>query len=243
MTIPPNVTVCITSCGRLDLLAETLATFQRFNFGGTYLLSEDSADPAIIAKVHEIYADMEVLSGPQQLGLMGAIDRLYSRVTTPYIFHLEDDWAFNGPVDWATAIAALDHPHVANVSVRTLAEIKPKFRQRSTTLSIQGTDLRLMKANAHPEFFGWSPNPGLIKTELYHRYAPFSAYMPDTLSGIIKRDGQRMAYLLSGVAHHIGQNRNIPDPTMPARPKSRPAKWLRALKKKLYYAGWRKEPF
>jgi hypothetical protein len=30
---------------------------------------------------------------------------------------------------------------------------------------------------------------------------------------------------------------------MPARPTSRPAKWLRAIKKKLYYAGWRQEPF
>jgi hypothetical protein len=52
-----------------------------------------------------------------------------------------------------------------------------------------------------------------------------------------------MAFLLPGVARHIGQERNVTDPTMPARPKSRLGKWLRGIKKKLYYLGLRKEPF
>jgi hypothetical protein len=59
----------------------------------------------------------------------------------------------------------------------------------------------------------------------------------------MKQAGLTQAVLLPGVARHIGYGRNVVDPTMPARPKSRPAKWLRAVKKKLYYAGLRKEPF
>lgn len=65
----------------------------------------------------------------------------------------------------------------------------------------------------------------------------------DQMSGLIKKDGRTVAYLLPGVARHIGQKRTVTDPAMPPRPKSRPAKWLRAIKKKLYYAGLRKEPF
>jgi hypothetical protein len=40
-----------------------------------------------------------------------------------------------------------------------------------------------------------------------------------------------------------GKGRNVTDRTMPARPKSRPAKFLRGIEKKLHYAGLRKEPF
>lgn len=242
--IPDSVTVYITSCGRLDLLAETLAGFRRHNTGGRYLLSEDSTDQAVIARLQQTYPDMTVLSGPDRLGLMGSIDRLYGRVETPYIFHLEDDWAFEGPVNWTAAIACLDNRlDVANVSVRAIDEIKDKYRSRSDAVSIAGAEFRIMRRDAHPESFGWSSNPGLITRALYLHYAPFGRVIHDRMSGLIKADGRTVAYLLPGVARHIGQERTVTDPMMPARPTSRPAKWLRAAKKKLYYAGLRKEPF
>ena len=242
--IPATVTVCITSCGRLDLLAETLAGFRRHNAAGRYLLSEDSTDKTIITQLQQTYAEMTVLSGPVRLGLMGSIDRLYARVETPYIFHLEDDWAFDGPVNWPAAIACLDsRPDVANVSVRAIEEIKAKYRSRSDPVRIAGTEFRIMRPDAHPESFGWSSNPGLITRALYQQYAPFGRVIHDRMSGLIKADGKTLAYLMPGVARHIGQERTVTDPMMPARPTSRPAKWLRAAKKKLYYAGLRKEPF
>ena len=242
--IPDNVTVCITSCGRLDLRAETLASFRRFNSGGRYILSEDSTDEAVIAQAKSSYPEIAVLSGPERLGLMGSIDRLYSAVETPYIFHLEDDWQFDGPVDWQAAIAMLEsNDAVANISVRAFDEIKPKFTRRSDRMEREGAPFQIMRTDAHPEFFGWSSNPGLIKTSLYHDYKPFRRMLHDQMSGAIKKDGRTVAYLLPGVARHIGRGRNVVDPMMPARPKSRPKKWLRAIKKQLYYAGLRKEPF
>jgi hypothetical protein len=48
--IPDSVTICITSCGRLDLLEKTLASFRAFNAGGRFLISEDSTDAAVIAE-------------------------------------------------------------------------------------------------------------------------------------------------------------------------------------------------
>lgn len=242
--IPDSVTICITSCGRLDLLEQTLASFRAFNAGGRFLISEDSTKPEVIAEAIARYPDMTVLSGPDRLGLMGSIDRLYSAVETPYIFHLEDDWTFDGPVDWDGAIALLDaRDDVANVSLRAFDEIKAKYRAKSTPLKLAGREFAVMHKDAHPEFFGWSSNPGLIRKSLYDAYAPFSRLMHDQMSGLIKKDGRVVAYLLPGVARHIGQGRNVTDPTMPARPKSKPAKWLRAIKKKLYYAGLRKDPF
>lgn len=244
VAIPSSVTICITSCARLDLLAETLDSFRKFNTGGTFLLSEDSTDSAVIDALKRGYPDMTVLAGAERLGLMGSIDRVYGAATTPYIFHLEDDWVFDAPVDWRAAISLLeDRADVANVSVRAIDEIKEKYRVRSDTFEHAGASFRIMRRDAHPEFFGWSSNPGLIKRSLYQQYAPFKRMLHDQMSGLIKKEGRTVAYLLPGVARHIGQKRTVTDPAMPPRPKSRPAKWLRAIKKKLYYAGLRKEPF
>ena len=244
MNIPDTVTVCITSCGRLDLLAETLGSFRAFNPGGRYILSEDSTDAGIIAEIILRYPEFKVLSGSVRLGIMGSIDRLYSAVETPFIFHLEDDWVFDGPVNWGAALALLEHDDkIANICVRAFEEIKPKYRARSDRRDLEGATFQVMRRNSHPEFFGWSPNPGLIRKSLYDRYKPFARMMPDQMSGVIKADGRTLAHLMPGVARHIGYGRNVVDPTMPARPKSRPKKWLRAIKKQLYYAGLRKEPF
>jgi hypothetical protein len=243
-SVPDDVTICVTSCGRLDLLERTIRSFAAYNAGGRYLISEDSTDAAVIAAVKEKFPFAEVLSGPDRLGLMGSIDRLYSAAHTPYIFHLEDDWEFTGAVFWKDACRALeDRPEIANVSVRAFDEIKPKYRDRSDEIEVGGVKFQLMRGDAHPEFFGWSSNPGLIKADLYRRHAPFGRLLHDQMSAEIKKAGGRVAYLLPGVARHIGHGRNVTDPTMPPRPTSRPGKWLRAIKKKLYYAGLRKEPF
>lgn len=242
--VPGDVTVCVTSCGRLDLLDQTLSSFLAFNHGPRLLISEDSTGPGIISEVERRYPDATVLSGQQRLGLMGSIDRLYGAVSTPYIFHLEDDWIFDGPVDWEAAKSLLhSNAGIANVSLRAFDEIKPRFRQRSTMLDHAERSFAVMRVDAHPEFFGWSSNPGLIRRDLYERYKPFARLMHDQMSGLIKSNGQTVAYLLPGVARHIGQGRNVTDPQMPARPKNKIAKLLRAVRKKLYYAGLRKEPF
>lgn len=242
--IPSSVTVCITSCGRLDLLEKTLQSFGSFNGGGRFVLSEDSTNAEVIAEAQRRYPTYRVLSGVERLGLMGSIDRIYSVVETPYIFHLEDDWTFDGPIDWNAAIALLEtNDKVANVCVRHFEEIRPKYRKHSDRLVCEGAEFRLMHADAHPEFFGWTSNPGLIRKSLYDAYKPFKRLLHDQMSREIKANGQTVAYMLPGVAGHIGQGRNVTDPTMPARPKSRLKKWQRAIKKQLYYAGLRKEPF
>jgi hypothetical protein len=244
VTVPASVTICVTSCGRLDLLAKTIASFEAFNTGGRFIISEDSNDVAVIAKVRADYPRADVMTGTGRTGLMASIDRIYSAATTPFIFHLEDDWQFDGPVNWSAATGLLTtRDDVANVSVRAFDEIRERYRVHSDPVNFANQPFAVMHAAAHPEFFGWSSNPGLIRRSLYEQYAPFNRLLHDQMSGLIKKEGRTVAYLLPGVARHIGQDRNVTDPTMPARPRSRPAKWMRAIKKKLYYRGWRKDPF
>jgi hypothetical protein len=242
--VPDDVTVCVTSCARLDLLDQVMRSFGAFHPGGNILISEDSARPEVIAELQAAYPYAQILFGPEQVGQMRSIDRMFSLVKTPYLFHMEDDRPFKGAIDWNAARELLEtRPDVANVCVGDFAEIKPKYRARSDAVSCRGVEFRIMHLDAHPEFFGWSNGPGLMRTSLYHSYAPFGRARHDQISAMVKRDGGREAYLLPGVAHHIGQGRNVKDPTTPPRAKTKLGKWVRWVKKRLYYAGLRKEPF
>ena len=130
--VPDDVTVCVTSCARLDLLSETMRSFRAFNPGGRTIISEDLADAAVVAAIEAAYPDALVLSGPERIGQMRSIDRMFPLVKTPYLFHLEDDWVFEGPVDWGALRALMaTRADVANICVRDFDEIKPKYRARS----------------------------------------------------------------------------------------------------------------
>lgn len=242
--VPEDVTVCVTSCARLDLLSQTMQSFRAFNPGGRTIISEDSADPAVAAAIEAAYPDALVLAGPERIGQMRSIDRMFPRVETTYLFHLEDDWLFEAAVEWSALRELLaTRPDVANVCVRDFDEIKPKYRVRSDPAECLGVSFRVMRLDAHPEFFGWSNGPGLMRTALYHSYAPFGRVRHDQISAMVKRDGGREAYALPGAARHIGQGRNVKDPTTPPRAKTKLGKWVRWAKKRLYYAGLRKAPF
>ena len=242
--IPDSVTVCITSCGRLDLLAHTLASFRAFNTGGRYLINDDSGNDEVVARLRADYPFATVLAASHRLGLMGSIDRLYGQVETPYIFHLEDDWDIFGPVDWESAIAVLAaQPKTSQVCVRSSEEMKPRYKRMARTFEVAGRTYREVPLTAHPEFHGWSSNPGLIRKALYDEFAPFAGTRHDQMSARIKRAGYLMAYQLPGIARHAGHGRNVTDPGEAPRPKTKLGKFARGIKKRLYYMGLRSQPY
>ena len=92
-----DITVVVTSCNRHDLLARTLESFRAQETEGRIariLVAEDGdADPeAVCAKF-----GAEYFRTGERVGQVALIDRAYAKVTTPFIFHLEDDWEFYRP--------------------------------------------------------------------------------------------------------------------------------------------------
>jgi hypothetical protein len=216
MPVPDDVTVCITSCGRRDLLKRTLDSFRRHHSGGRLLISEDSGDAGMLAWLRDNIPDAVVLHDGERRGQMGSVDRLYARVETPYIFHLEDDWAFDGPVDFAAAKAALEkYPDLSIVCVRRYAELKQAHRRSSRGFREGGAVLRVMNPAAHADWYGWTANPGLLKRAFWEKYQPFARYKHDELSALAKGEGRYVAFLLPGVARHIGAGRHATDPFQP----------------------------
>src|SRR5262245_59391390 len=90
------ITFVLTSCGRFDLLNFTLSSFRAYNTApiAKYIIVEDSGLTEVTSIAAQLGNNVEVLINDPPLGQMGAIDRAYERVSTPYVFHCEDDWFF-----------------------------------------------------------------------------------------------------------------------------------------------------
>lgn len=209
--VPDDVTIVITSCGRPDLLDGTIRALRAHHSGGRMIISEDSADPKMIAWLKDAYPDARILSGETRIGLMASIDRLYGAVETPYALHLEDDWEIDGPIPFDALRKVLNDETVSVACIRVFNELKPKHRARSKGWRVDGLEFRAIHADVHPEWYGYTSNPGLIKRAFWEKHQPVARYRHDELSGIAKREGYRVAYMVPGVAHHTGDGRHVID--------------------------------
>ena len=95
-----EVTLVITSCGRFDLLEETLDSFFEYN---TYpikkiIITEDSTEgkklEKLISKYNNKNQNFKLIVNEARLGQLKSIDKAYREIDTEYIFHCEDDWRF-----------------------------------------------------------------------------------------------------------------------------------------------------
>jgi hypothetical protein len=101
------ITVCLTSCGRQDLLEKTIKSFYDFN---TYpierfIVSEDSGKFGVNDELKLLYPEIEFINDGIQQGQIRSIDSMYRMVETKYVFHLEDDWEFyrSGFIEYSMA--------------------------------------------------------------------------------------------------------------------------------------------
>jgi len=93
------VTVVITSCDRLDLLERTVESFNEMN---TYpikefIIIEDSGKPEVHEALKALYPDYHLILNEENIGLIRSVDKAYAQVTTPYVFHTEDDYEYVKP--------------------------------------------------------------------------------------------------------------------------------------------------
>lgn len=96
-----KVTLVVTCCKRPDLLQKTLESFVASN---TYpieqaIFIEDSDQTGINDFVKDMALPFPCLClyNGKNIGQIESIDLAYAHVTTPYIFHCEDDWEFFEP--------------------------------------------------------------------------------------------------------------------------------------------------
>ncbi|QVM90939.1 glycosyltransferase family 2 protein [Pseudomonas entomophila] len=177
-----DVTLVVTSCGRFDLLKETLESFDRYNTATVreVFITEDSGNDAVHDAVPEHWkGHCTVFVNRPKLGQLASIDLAYSRVRTPYIFHCEDDWRFYRPgfVEDSRAILEVS-PHLLQVWLRShahdLAIHSPYIHlgDRQVIAGVPCYPLISEKA----EWQAFSLNPGLRRLSDYQSCAPYAAY-------------------------------------------------------------------
>lgn len=167
-----DVTVVITSCGRHDLLANTLASFREFNtYDGikeVIVVEDGEGEPYSICQRY----GATLLSMKRRVGQIGAIDHAYGRVVTPYVFHLEDDWEFYKPgfIERSRALLSVD-PSTLCVWLRSWDDTNGhpiSFRSDDETFGVMSTK--------HAGIWhGFTFNPGLRRLKDYKRLGTYGS--------------------------------------------------------------------
>ncbi len=179
------ITMVITSCGRQDLLVQTLDSFLKYN---TYpirefiVIEDGEADKNLALKDRYRQWDFKWLSTGTQVGQIAAIDTAYSSVETDYIFHCEDDWEFYAPGFIEKSLAVLKHnPEILQVWIRALADTNNSPVMDCIFFAGE-IPYRLIQPGYHTEewgtWHGFSFNPGLRRRRDYLSIGSFGALDP-----------------------------------------------------------------
>lgn len=231
-----SYTVVITSCRRFDLLRQTIKTLipQLDVPAARWIVIEDSEDRSVEQAVKGLGVDIDVIVNGTQLGQMRSIDRAYSEVTTPWIFHCEDDWEFFRSGFIAESHAILEaFPKVSMVGLRPRSELNPLVRKLPTQ-KLGDVDFFMFDPSLHPEYFSYSFNPGLRRLSDYKLHGPFAAIGPEhDVSYAFKKAGYNIANLEAPAVRHIGDGRHVHDPTQREKAKSIGAKLARSIRKRV----------
>jgi hypothetical protein len=216
-----GISFVLTSCGRFDLLEQTLNSFFRQNSCSIaqFILVEDSGNAGVIDLLRMYPVEFEVIINSEKRGQIASIDSAYRRVTQPLIFHCEDDWQFirSGFIeDSITIIEGIAEASMVNSVVPGVLEEMDAAFDICPAREWNGIRYRLIQSDAHPLWFGYSLNPGLRRTADHRAAGSFAAIGHESdLSLYFRRRGMSIAVLENRACTHIGEDRHVVDSIFP----------------------------
>lgn len=218
MSSDKKVTFVLTSCNRFDLLKLTLQSFIEYNTYPIerYIFIEDSEKIKQLEKTIALFPSIKnkalLLHNPKNLGQLKSIDRAYSYVETPYVFHCEEDWCFykKGFIENSMAILDAD-TKIINVWLRERSElINCPIEEPSLLLS----GFKVYKFKKRDDDFAFTFNPTLKRYSDYRLIGGYSK--PEYLEGIeesissfYETRGFYAVIFDSGYVRHEGWHRRV----------------------------------
>jgi len=229
-------TLVVTSCGRFDLLEQTLRSFYTHVdiTPEELIVVEDSTDMDVHKVLDGLGLRARIFVNETRLGQMRSIDRAYTAVRTPLIFHCEDDWLFTrgGFIGASANILASLH-NASMVGLRPRAELNPLVRA-SPTQRVGEVEYFQMDPKLHPEYFSYSFNPGLRRLSDYALLGPCAPLGgEEDVSYTFKKAGFYIANLEVPAVSHIGYGRHIDDPRMRPRARTLVQRLARSARKRV----------
>jgi hypothetical protein len=228
-----EITIALTSCGRLDLLEQTIKSLFE-NWDGpnpkAFLIHEDSKNfgPKEYHLLLDSLNDLTGVFWPKidlsniKLGQIKAIDHLYSKVKTPYIFHCEDDWLFHKSGFITQSMDILEtNPKIMQVWIRAQNDRNGHPVVGIPRMTGNRTRFQMLSSEYRKEWSGFSFNPGLRRLSDYKNTFP-NGYSGVTefnikepwkseieVGQVYKKAGFKAATLMQGFVKHLGANRHI----------------------------------
>lgn len=222
------VTLVITACNRPGLLVHTLQGFVKWN---TYpikeaIIVEDSGRQGINDFAPFLCPfPVRLVYNEQNIGQTRSIDRAYSMVRTPYIYHCEEDWLHTRPgfIEQSLEVLKKD-PKVFMVWLRRDSPHPVEMVNRGGYYYMSNNfSYPCHKRQKTIRWYGIAWNPGLRRTAdcmLFHPYAEKVKPIEIPERDITEYDvnvaygeaGFRGATLLDPLAfvHHIGWGHHVP---------------------------------
>lgn len=235
MSESKDITITLTSCARWDLLESTIKSLIQFWDGPKpmrILVYEDNNLNDNEKKLLEdLFCDWGYIGSKAvayiglrcgKVGQIKAIDELYKFVTTPYIFHCEDDWTFTKTGFIQKSLSILEEkPNIMQVWLRNPNDRNghPAIGQVLTTED--GVKYQMMKTGFRGLWHGFSFNPGLRRLSDYQKLYPNGMYAdvhwspsnPLQAEQLVGKQyfkhGFRAATTLEGYVRHIGSGRHV----------------------------------
>lgn len=187
-----RVTVVIASCGRLAGLRRTISSLLAANDYPVdrWVLVEDSGDWRMAASLIEEFGDVfDILVNKRRMGQLFSLDKAYSVVETDYIFHVEDDWVFNGiPHFIRDSVSVLAHEpraftvHLCNTSflypIDDFAEVTPEAVEYHRIMA--SNPEAKTNPGKHIRAYSFTFHPGLRRKSDYDTYlAPMQSFFQE----------------------------------------------------------------
>lgn len=230
---PARFTVILTSCGRFDLLEETIRSFVTYFSVHQLIVAEDSGDHAGAAAIAGKFPFVDMRVNDPRLGQMASIDKAYAGVETPFVLHLEDDWRFHQGCNLDHVATILESsPRLSLVTIAN-RRYAMKYGRSARISETGGLRLREFEPEAHPDWFGYSFNPSVVRIARWNELGPFANYRTEgELSRMAKLCGLGIAMHVPAIAEHTGDSRHVPDPFQPLRPRRFVQKLNRSIRKR-----------
>lgn len=228
-----DVTVVLTACNRADLLEKTLDSFFNTNTYpiDRFIIIDDGMEFGCNDFVHskQYGVPIEVIYNDPKLFQIKSIDRAYSMVTTPFIFHMEEDWEFLRPgyIELSKNTLLLDD-NILQVWLRGLDDMTLQHPVLPDVYAVEvspNNEVYMHVVQYSGMWNGFSFNPGLKRLSdwkaLPSGYDGLPRYTPTEQSGGVTLESDVSIYYgqqgriamrtVDSYVRHIGWGRHIVD--------------------------------
>ncbi|MDO9148498.1 MAG: glycosyltransferase [Hydrogenophaga sp.] len=207
----PSATLCLTIGNRPEQLRQTLTSLLGHIAFDEVIAVNDFGDEPTNSVFRELCPSGTLIVQERQMGHHIAADAMYERITTPYVFHCEDDWVFETAPDLSGAQALLQDSRASMVCFRAVEDV---LHDKPMNFKPARHEFNGQKAwrldHLHKQWHGFTFNPHFGALSLWKELGGFSRYAAEKdISAAIRAQGRVVVYADPGACRHIGDGVSV----------------------------------